>query len=232
MKRYSLQSIKWYLTHPSSYREFFILCVGAMKKLFGVKHDYTSWYKSQSVNYDELLRILIGDYNAPEDQQIKINTNAQLLYLLAEHIGAVNVIETGVSSGMSSYGLLSSLKNRNGRLVSTDIPIVEQWIQPGKVVSEELRTNWEIIQMPDRKSLPIALSRFEAIDMCYYDSDKSYKGRMFAYPLLWKVLRKGGFFVSDDVNDNYGFRDFCNSIDVKPYVFENSGRWVGVICKE
>lgn len=231
MKRYSFQSIKWYLTHPGAYREFFLLWVGSIKKIFGIKHDCTRWYKSHSIGYDELLRIIIGGYDVPEDPQLKINTNAQLLYLLAEHLKAVSVVETGVFSGQSSYAFLSSLSRRDGRLVSTDIPTVEKWALPGKVVPDELRTHWEIIQKPDRKSLPVALSRFEAIDMCYYDSDKSYQGRLFAYPLLWKALRRGGIFVSDDINDNYGFRDFCKEINVEPYVIENSGRWVGVIFK-
>ncbi len=67
--------------------------------------------------------------------------------------------------------------------------------------------------------------------MCYYDSDKSYKGRMFAAPLLWNALKKNGIFVADDIDDNYAFRDFCLKIGREPLIAENNGRYVGILIK-
>jgi hypothetical protein len=56
-------------------------------------------------------------------------------------------------------------------------------------------------------------------------------GRMWASPLLWNALKDGGFFVSDDINDNLAFKDFCESVDRKPVIVEHLGKYVGVIVK-
>ena len=79
----------------------------------------------------------------------------------------------------------------------------------------------------------MAIAQLRTIDMCHYDSDKSYEGRMWAYPRLWEALRDGGVFISDDVNDNQAFRDFCESVGVQPYIMAkaNSSHYVGIIIK-
>jgi predicted O-methyltransferase YrrM len=145
---------------------------------------------------------------------------------------ATRVIETGVAMGESSCGLLKSLKNRNGKLISSDIPSPDEWVRTGSLVPEELKKNWKLVREPDRIALPKALKEMPEIDLCYYDSDKSYKGRMFAYPLLWNALRKGGIFVSDDIVDNNGFKDFCEMLDLESLVVKSGGRYVGLIAKK
>lgn len=99
----------------------------------------------------------------------------------------------------------------------------------------ELKFFWRLLNYPDRSGLPKALNLLTTIDRCHYDSDKSYEGRLYAYPLLYKALRKGGIFVSDDVDDNLGFRDFCNSINQAPLIVKtptNSGiKYVGILVK-
>jgi len=55
----------------------------------------------------------------------------------------------------------------------------------GVVVMDSLRRNWELIREPDRNGIKKALNKFGGnIDLCHYDSDKSYYGRMYAYPIL------------------------------------------------
>ena len=49
------------------------------------------------------------------------------------------------------------------------------------------------------------------LDLCHYDSDKSYYGRRWAYPKLWEALKTGGIFISDDIQDNWAFKEFCVS---------------------
>lgn len=157
-----------------------------------------------------------------------------LIHWLAEAIQATRVIETGVAYGWSSLSLLLSLQKRSGaRLVSTDMPYVslnnEEYV--GIVVPEELRQHWKIIRRADRQALPMALGELPTIDLCHYDSDKSYSGRLWAYPLLWKALKPGGFFVSDDICDNVGFRDFAATLGLEPVVVKTHGKFIGVIQK-
>jgi predicted O-methyltransferase YrrM len=161
--------------------------------------------------------------------------NLDLLFWSSEYLAAEKVIETGVAYGWSSLAILLSIKNRkNSCLVSTDMPYPnknnDKYV--GCVVPLELRCRWQILRYADREGLPKALSFFKTIDMCHYDSDKSYEGRMWAYPLLWKALRPGGFFISDDIGDNTAFRDFSELISYEPIVIKSDDKYIGVIIKQ
>ena len=162
------------------------------------------------------------------------SANLNLIYWLCEYREARHVIETGVAYGWSSLALLLSLRNRReSRLVSTDMPYPgrnnDQYV--GCVVPASLRSNWHVIRRPDRRALPKALEELSTIDMCHYDSDKSYEGRMWAYSLLWKALKKGGLLISDDIGDNVAFRDFADTVAVDPTVVVFENKYSGVLIK-
>ncbi len=157
-----------------------------------------------------------------------------LLYWCAEYLKASKVIETGVAYGWSSLAILFSLKNRkDSRLVSTDMPYPNRNNDSyvGCVVPEELRPNWDIMRYADRQALPKALKILGQIDMCHYDSDKSYDGRMWAYPILWNALKPGGFFISDDIGDNVAFRDFASAVKANPIVVSIAEKYIGIMVK-
>lgn len=102
----------------------------------------------------------------------------------------------------------------------------------GCVVPQKYRSNWKIINKADRDALPKALNVLKEVDLCHYDSDKSYDGRMWAYPMLWKALRKGGIFISDDIADNVAFRDFANMLKMNPVIVKvGSEKYVGILLK-
>lgn len=159
--------------------------------------------------------------------------NIDLLYYLSEHINATNVIETGVAYGWSSLSLLLSISKRKGKLISTDMPYAKMGNEKfvGCVVPDELKESWTIIRRPDISGLPKALKEMPSFDICHYDSDKSYRGRMWAYPKLWKHLRPGGIFISDDIGDNIAFKDFSDSVGQKPYIVNFKNQFVGVLIK-
>lgn len=157
-----------------------------------------------------------------------------LIYWAAEYLRASRVIETGVAYGWSSLAILLSLRNRqDSRLISTDMPYPnrnnDQYV--GCVVPAELRSGWCILRYADRQALPRALKILGTIDMCHYDSDKSYDGRLWAYPLLWQALRPGGFFISDDIGDNIAFCEFSEVVACEPIVVEQAGKYVGIMVK-
>lgn len=166
--------------------------------------------------------------------------NLELIYFLTEFVQARKVIETGVGAGWSSLAFLLSLSKRpDSLLVSTSIPYpgsskpAENSI--GCAVPPLLKKSWRLISQPDRRALPAALKLLPSIDICHYDSDKSVKGRQWAYPRLWQALRSGGIFISDDIDDNLAFRDFCRVVNHEPVIIESSGvkgvRYTGVIVK-
>jgi predicted O-methyltransferase YrrM len=161
-----------------------------------------------------------------------------ILYWIAEHLKARNVVETGVAYGWSSLAILLSIsKRKDSLLVSTDMPYLnlnnDRYV--GCVVPSELKRHWQIIPLADRDAIPKALKQFHQIDMCHYDSDKSYRGRMWAYFKLWNALRPGGCFISDDISDNLGFRDFCKQIGVNPIITQSPTakglKYVGILFK-
>jgi predicted O-methyltransferase YrrM len=155
------------------------------------------------------------------------------LFHLAEYIQARTVIETGVAYGWSSLALLLSIQKRDGVLISTDLPYAGMDNDPyvGCVVPDELRGNWKLLRGADRQRLPEAIRIAGGLDLCHYDSDKSFAGRMWAYPRLWDALRPGGLFISDDIGDNMGFADFTRSIAGEPVIVLSSERYAGVLVK-
>jgi len=231
MHKLNLQSIGWYLSRPGTYGEFFRQLGRALKKIVSPAESGRSWCAATAIDYEDMIRKVTGNYESTAAKGLVRATNAELLYILAEYLQAERIIETGVAWGKSTRGLLSSLSKRDGRLISTDIPRPDKWVETGIEVPDDLWKYWELIRQPDRKALPAAISKLGTLDLCYYDSDKSYAGRMFGYPLMWAALRKGGILVSDDIGDNKGFQDFCENKTLEPYVTKNHGRYVGVICK-
>ena len=101
----------------------------------------------------------------------------------------------------------------------------------GTVVLPKLKTHWQLIRESDISGLPKALKNIPYLDVVHYDSDKSYLGRMITYPKLYNKLRKGGFFISDDINDNLAFKHFCEKHNQTPVVIPFENRYVGVIVK-
>lgn len=161
-------------------------------------------------------------------------SNLDLIYALCEALHVTRAIETGVAYGWSSLAILLSIEQRQGgSLHSIDLPYLkyqnDRWV--GVAVPDRLRPCWTLHRTADREGLPRALGAFGTIDFAHYDSDKSAEGRAFAYPLLWQALRPGGVLFSDDINDNFGFRDFCSAIGEEPVVVRQGERYQGILRK-
>ncbi len=251
-----LKTFFWYLARPKYYGQLWQLI---KIRVLGSKPDdtrqaATDWCKKHAVNTEEALRIIMGA-NVPV-QRIEDSFNSEfeaakerekncpvkmggpgdlnLLYNLCEHIQAKKVIETGVAYGWSSFSILLSIHKRNGLLCSTDMPYpkMNNDAYVGVVVPEHLRRHWNLIRLPDDKGLKIALDKIGNPDLCHYDSDKTYAGRMFGNTLLWNALRPGGIFISDDINDNMGYHDFCEKNNLKPIIVHVYGKFVGIVVKK
>jgi len=162
----------------------------------------------------------------------------KLLYGITKITKANRVIETGVAYGWSSLAILKAISenNENGRLISVDMPYPGKYNDKfvGIVVPENLRVNWKLIRKPDRPGIKEAIKLFGGeIDLCHYDSDKSWWGRDYAYPILWEALKKGGIFISDDIQDNLYFANFVKLKKCKFFVIKkkNGIGFVGLAIK-
>ena len=157
-----------------------------------------------------------------------------LLYGVCENLKAMKVLETGVAYGWSSAAILSSINQRSGKLISVDMPMMKQtdYHLIGVAVNDSLKGNWELLREPDRHGLNKAIKKHNySYDLAHYDSDKAYYGRKWSQPLIWKYLRKGGIFISDDIEDNLAFREFVVSNNLDFFVLKFEGKYVGVIRK-
>jgi len=245
----------WYLARPKYYNQLLKLI---RLRLFSSGEEKTrrvaaEWCRQNAVSTQEALRLIIGtttvqriedmyaaDFAAAKTREencpVKMGGpgDLNLLYNLCEHAKAQKVIETGVAYGWSSFAILLSIAKRNGMLCSTDMPYPkmnnEDYV--GIVVPDHLHSYWTLIRLPDDKGLKIALEKTGELDLCHYDSDKTYSGRMFGYRLLWNALKPGGIFVSDDINDNMGFHDFCEKNNLEPVIVEIYGKYVGIVVKK
>ena len=99
--------------------------------------------------------------------------------------------------------MLAGLDNDSSSiLVSTDMPYpkLNNEDDVGIVIPKSLQQKWHLIRQPDRRGIIQAITKINRpVDICHYDSDKSYYGRTYGYPLLWRSLKAGGIFISDDI---------------------------------
>jgi predicted O-methyltransferase YrrM len=247
-----VKTLTWFLRRPRLFPQLAHLATRKLSREHYVKNrtqaEARRWCSERAVQGDVAIERLTGGHlDRVENLFPQIVAEAarraaerpspmggpgdfDLLYSVAEHLQATRVVETGVAYGWSSLALLLSLKNRPGaKLISTDMPIpcgnYDEFV--GCVVPSDLTSQWLVLRLPDRQALPAAIREARPLDLCHYDSDKSYEGRMWAYPLVWAALRQGGIFVSDDVEDNVAFRDFSQQVSTEAIVVRKSDPYVG-----
>jgi predicted O-methyltransferase YrrM len=159
--------------------------------------------------------------------------HVDLIYEVCRQIRPKVAIETGVAFGWSTLALLLAMQESpDSHLYSVDMPYAtrenDAWV--GCVVPNDLRSRWTLIRKPDRDAIPEIVRAVGIVDFAHYDSDKSYDGRLFAYELLFRHLRPGGILMSDDVDDNLGFRDFAAGRGLQPFVIRRpDGGYAGLI---
>ena len=246
-----IRTFFWFISKGPS---FYPTLLEHLLRVFKKKHDSDThafiekdWCNKKSISVPELFEKLSFDYNgnsALSDeyilkvQKVIDSSNANfggkghinLLYNLSESISAVNCIETGVAYGWSSESLLRSITKRDGKLISIDMPMIGQtdYHLIGCAVSKDMTSSWKLIKEPDRNGLIKAIEQFNnKLDLIHYDSDKTYYGRIWSQPIIYDALRKGGLFISDDIECNSAFREFATSNNLDYFVVKFEGRYVG-----
>lgn len=248
-----LRTLFGYLARPQLYPE---LVRKIYKNIFDRgsavqgKKESEIWCAERAISqHDAIYRItkneysLYKDFAGPMEESKKIEAACpvkmggagalDLIYALCEYTQAKNVIETGVAYGWSSLAALLSLQKRGGNLYSSDMPYLDRNNDKfvGCVVPDNLRNYWKLFRQADKESLPKIFKEQQTFEVAHYDSDKSYKGRMWAYPLLWERIEKNGFFISDDIGDNSAFMDWVNQNHLQTIIVEFEGKYVGIVKK-
>jgi len=250
-----IKTLMWFLKKPQYIPQIFqVLKRKKNDYLENTQDEATEWCKQNSINQEDALNKLIGnntfkklDELYPNEiktaKDIAFNCPVKMggegavsfLYHLVKESKSKTIIETGVAYGWSSLAILLAIKDvNNALLISNDMPYIKMDNDDyvGCVIPENLKSKWDLQRQPDIKGIPLALKKFNNnIDLCHYDSDKSYTGRMWSAPILWDALKTGGFFISDDINDNIAFKHFCENVDRTPIIIEHLGKYVGVIVK-
>ena len=58
---------------------------------------------------------------------------------------------------------------------------------------------------------------------------------MWALPKLWRMIKKRGVLICDDINDNLAFKHFCENQNIDPIVVETFDsqivKYVGIAIK-
>lgn len=243
-----------YVKRPDLYPELgrkIIKNIFNRKSAFRGKEKTQQWAASKAISQSQAIEKLFGfpmqsfQILFPEVLKTAVEREMQcpikmggagaleLIYHACEFTEAQNTIETGVAYGWSSLAALLSLEKRNGTLYSSDMPYLgqngDQYV--GYVVPENLKKNWKLYRHADKESLPKILKETSEVDVVHYDSDKSYEGMTWAYETLYPRLRKGGVFISDDINDNSAYQDFCEKNNIDTTVVEFEGKYVGLFVK-
>lgn len=256
---YAVKTLSWFLKRPALYPE---LARRSLQIIRGRDwHDSNkersradNWCEENAATVQEVLNSLfetteLKDLKNLYPEIVKFateragqtpvkmggGTDIDFLYTLAQHSNARKVLETGVAFGWSTLALLLAINEQaNSHLVSVDMPYPsrENDLYVGGVVPNQLRKNWTLLRLADREGLPKALKTLGSVDLAHYDSDKSYAGRMWSYAKIWEHLRPGGLLISDDIRDNFAFRDFAESVYLAPLIAKTSGRYIGVLRKQ
>lgn len=251
---YKFLIIVWYISRPKYYPHF----ISLIKRKFLMKHDTANnkdkayqWAVANAVTSEEALKMInikakvVGldkdTINKGKELEKKSSFkmggsgHIHLLYDCVRLIKANVVIETGVAYGWSSLAILKALDSgKGGKLYSIDMPYPTKNNENdvGIVVPDYLKKNWYLIRKPDNPGIIDALKKIgEKIDLCHYDSDKSWWGRHYAFPILWESLKSKGLFISDDIQDNLYFYEFVKGKSVKFAIVKIKEKFVGLILK-
>ena len=151
------------------------------------------------------------------------------LYGLVRLARPLEIVETGVSSGVSSaHFLLGLVDNGCGALHSIDLPSPQKGptlgprestvsVPPGRstgwAVPGSLRAGWDLRLGPSQELLPELLGDLDRVDLFLHDDLHTPRHLAFELELLRPKLRPGSIVLADNTNwTGTAFDRFARSI--------------------
>jgi hypothetical protein len=155
------------------------------------------------------------------------------LYTIIRDFRPRLILESGVLHGMTSGFLLEAIaKNRQGQLISVDLPSVfgeptankdgysgslPEGKQSGWLVPERLKKYWHLKLGSSSDVLP-KLNLKQPLDLFIHDSDHTYETMWFELNYGWAALAPGGILICDNIEANASFHNFCKKHRKLPLV--------------
>ncbi len=154
------------------------------------------------------------------------------LYAIVRALAPEVVVETGVSSGVSSAHLLLALRmNRSGHLISIDLPTHQAGrhlargesmvsLPPGRrsgwAIPAGLRRGWDLRIGPSQERLPEAASEVGSIGVFLHDDLHTPEHLAFELRTIRPRLRPGSVVLADNtVWTGRSFDEFARSLGVR-----------------
>ncbi|MFC1920500.1 class I SAM-dependent methyltransferase [Chloroflexota bacterium] len=145
----------------------------------------------------------------------------EMIYALCRKLRPDTIIETGVSSGISSSYILCALEeNKKGKLYSIDLPWGED---TGWIIPDYLRYRWQLDLGRSSEMLPPLIEKLATIDIFFHDSEHSYQNMLWEYETAWKYLKINGILLSHNISHSQAFPDFCEKYGVKGLLLGDMG---------
>jgi hypothetical protein len=170
-------------------------------------------------NKIDIKDVISGE--AYSDTRLKVLSICILGYL------PETIFETGTQHGLSASIISKVISNYNinSKFVSFDIS--EQYL-----LDNSVKKHRSILTPPVRKdfkskTLKIAKGRV----LFFHDSDHSYENMKFEFDWAWNTLSVG-VLISDDIEGNTAFLDFCKNNKVKGIGLKfDNGPAVGLVLR-
>jgi predicted O-methyltransferase YrrM len=154
------------------------------------------------------------------------------LYVMTRASRPTNVIETGVSSGVSSAHFLAALrKNRHGKLHSVDRPQVQATptlrpgesavsVPPGRssgwAIPALYRTGWDLRLGPSQEQLPALVKELSSVDIFLHDSHHTPTHLKFELETIRPKLHPGSIVLADNTEwTGAAFPRFARSLGAR-----------------
>jgi caffeoyl-CoA O-methyltransferase len=166
------------------------------------------------VPLDEFERNALAVIAEIEKNQRYLNVpqhDGRLLRIMAQSIGARNVVEVGTSTGISGIWIGLGLKETGGKLVTYEI-------DPGR--AEVARQNFQRAGLSDRITVVEGDAHQKlkeltgTVDMVFLDADK--EGYIDYLNILKPLLRPGALILAHNINPRQAHPPFMEAITTDP----------------
>ena len=166
------------------------------------------------------------------------------IYAMVRLVRPIHVVETGVSSGVSSAHFLLALRaNGRGTLHSIDLPVSQRGarlaesessvaLPPGRssgwAMPDDLRPGWDLHLGPSQVLLPVVVQGIDRVDVFLHDSHHTPEHLTFELESIRPKLTPGAIVLADNVEwTGDAFDRFAASLGV-PVVKRGGSDLVGL----
>lgn len=156
------------------------------------------------------------------------------LYVMTRALRPNHVVETGVSSGVSSVHFLAALRrNSSGILHSIDRPQVQAGptLRPGEpevsvppghssgwAIPEDYRNGWDLRLGPSEELLPSLVREIPSVDLFLHDSYHTPSHLTFELETIRPKLHPGSIVLADNTQwTGQAFDRFARSLGARVY---------------